>query len=86
MKTQATDSKQSTGTQCHHDAVTFAKVLDGRKQPIRGLWVRNGCYYAQLKFEDGTTGEKKVRRVALVDKDQNPVSTVSQATTLSPTP
>ena len=79
MKPQATDSNQSTGTQCHHDAATFAKVLDGRKQPIRGLWVRNDRYYAQLTFEDGTTGEKKVRRVALVDKDQNPVTTVPQA-------
>jgi len=22
----------------------YAKVLDGRKQPIRGIWERNGCF------------------------------------------
>ena len=29
----------------------FIKVLDGRKQPMRGLWVRNGRFYAQLKVD-----------------------------------
>ena len=57
----------------------FAKVLDGRKQPIRGLWVRNGRYYAQLKIENPITGFKKTRRVPLNDKDGNPVQTVAQA-------
>jgi hypothetical protein len=27
---------------------TFTKVVDGRKQPIRGLRVRNQRYYAQI--------------------------------------
>ncbi len=57
---------------------TFAKVLDKRKQPIRGLWVRNGRYYAQLTFEDGDTGNKAVRRVPLL-ADGRPVETVAQA-------
>jgi integrase len=52
--------------------------LDGRKQPIRGLWVRNGRYYAQLTFED-KEGKKKIRRVPLVDKDKNAVQTQPQA-------
>ena len=26
----------------------FSKVLDGRKQPVRCLWKRNGSYYAQI--------------------------------------
>ncbi len=38
---------------------------DERKRPIRGLWVRNGRYYAQLTVEDEHTGQKQVRRVPL---------------------
>ena len=57
----------------------FAKVLDGRKQPIRGLWVRNGRFYAQLKIENPVTGLKKTRRVPLNDKDSHPVQTAAQA-------
>lgn len=53
--------------------------MDGRKQPIRGLWVRNGRYYAQLRFEDGTSGETKPRRVPLLDKEKLPVQTLPQA-------
>jgi integrase len=54
-------------------------VLDGRKQPIRGLWVRNGRFYAQMQFEDPGTGKKRIRRVPLVDKEKQPVKTVPQA-------
>ena len=62
-----------------HPADSFAKVLDGRKQPIRGLWIRNGRFYARLNVEDGTTGRMITRRVSLVDKEQKPVGTVAQA-------
>jgi integrase len=58
---------------------TFAKVLDGRKQPIRALWVRNGRFYAQLKIENPITGIKKTRRVPLNDKDGRPVQSGAQA-------
>jgi integrase len=67
----------STERQSHH--ASFAKVLDGRKQPIRGLWQRNERFYAQLKLEDALTGEKKTRRVPLVDKDGNPVKSRAEA-------
>jgi integrase len=60
-------------------AQRFVKVFDGRKQPIRGLWVRNGRYYAQLTIEDGDTGNKTVRRVPLLREDKQPVETVAQA-------
>jgi integrase len=40
---------------------------------------RGGRYYAQLAFEDEASGQKQVRRVPLVDKDQKPVTTVAQA-------
>jgi len=35
--------------------LSFAEGMDGRKQPIRGLRVWNGSYYAQLQFEDAKT-------------------------------
>ena len=80
MKAGETANKQQQQVnQSQNHGGTFAKVLNGRKQPIRGLWVRNGRFYAQLTFEDGNSGEKKTRRVALVDKAQKPVSTVAQA-------
>ena len=40
---------------------TYTKALDGRKQPIRGLWVRNGQFYAQLKIEDAEGRKKTIR-------------------------
>ncbi len=82
MKAQATASSSTNGLvvgrrQSH--GYNFAKVLDGRKQPIRGLWVRNGRFYAQLKIENPITGLKKTRRVPLSDKDGNRVQTAAQA-------
>jgi integrase len=58
---------------------SFAKVLDGRKQPVRGLWQRNGRFYAQVSIEDFSTGLKRVRRVPLNDPEGNAVETVPQA-------
>jgi integrase len=79
MKRHAITSNQTTDHKRQSHTGTFAKVFDGRKQPIRGLWVRNGRYYAQLTFEDGNTLEKKTRRVPLLDKDKSPVTTAAQA-------
>jgi integrase len=83
MKTEAatgssTDSTNQVVRRQSH-AASFAKVVDGRKQPIRGLWVRNDRYYAQIAVEDSNTGIKAVRRVPLMDKDDEPVQTVAQA-------
>ena len=74
----AAGHRVGTGRRSH--PAIFSKVVDGRKQPIRGLWVRNGRFYAQLKIENAITGIKKTKRVPLVDKDGNPVETVAQAT------
>ena len=79
MNATATASNVSTEQQRQIHAPSFSKVLDGRKQPIRGLWVRNGRFYAQLTFEDSKTEKKTVRRVPLMDKDKQPVQTVPQA-------
>lgn len=48
-----------------HRKASYQKVRDERKRPIRGLWVRNNRYYAQLTLEDSNTGEKQLRRVPL---------------------
>lgn len=78
MKANATASTQvNKAVQSH--AATFSKVVDGRKQPIRGLWIRGERYYAQLKIENPITGIKKTKRVPLVDKENKPVETIAQA-------
>jgi len=48
-----------------HRNTYYQKALDARKQPIRGLWVRNDRYYARVAVEDPNTGKKTVRRVPL---------------------
>lgn len=58
--------------QTHRDA-TYQKVFDLRKRPVRGLWMRNGKFYARLSVEDHETGNKSVRRVPLA------VDSVAQA-------
>lgn len=79
MKRHATESNEPDGNKSQSHAPSFAKVLDGRKSPIRGLWVRGGRFYARLNVENPVTGIKKTRRVALVDKDGSAVQTVPQA-------
>ena len=48
-----------------HRRLSYQKVLDARKRPIRGLWIRGGRYYARLAVEDEFTGRRQVRRVPL---------------------
>ena len=66
---QTTHSKND-----NHATARYQKVFDARKQPIRGLWTRNGCFYARLTVEDGANGRKAVKRVPL-----RSAATVSQA-------
>jgi hypothetical protein len=47
-----------------HQRQTYKKVHDERKRPIRGLWMRNDRYCAQITIEDPHSGRKNVRRVA----------------------
>ena len=76
--TRSSTNGVAVGQRQSHEG-TFAKVLDGRKQPIRSLWVRNGRFYAQLKIENPVSGVKKIRRVPLNNAEGNPVQTVAQA-------
>jgi len=79
MQANATVSSRTNRVQRHpNHAGSFAKVLDGRKQPIRGLWIRNGRFYARLSLEQGD-GSKNVRRVPLVNSEGNAVESVAQA-------
>lgn len=48
-----------------HRPATYQKVLDARKHPVRGLWVRKGRYYARLAVPDPDTGVTQVRRIPL---------------------
>jgi integrase len=57
----------------------FKKVFAAGKRRLRGLWERNGRYYAQLTVDDPATGGRKVRRVPLEDKDGVGVGTVAEA-------
>ena len=43
---------------------SYQKVLDNRKHPIRGLWRRNGKFYARLTVEDDA-GRKKLQWATL---------------------
>lgn len=64
MKAQATQStRQSQNLEDEtYQGPTYQKVLDGRKQPVRGLWKRNGSFYARLYVEDGSGRKKEVRK------------------------
>jgi len=62
-----------------HAAGGYAKVFDQRKQRVRGLWMRNGTFYAQLTIPHPVSGLPVVRRVRLEDKDGKPVDTLPQA-------
>ena len=69
MQATAMDSKNLKAHKVvsngQHRGGTYSKVCDKRKRPIRGLWERNGRYYAQLTVEDPVTGMKQVKRVPL---------------------
>jgi len=79
MKHNASQRSTNTGTKVQAHAAMFSKVLDGRKQPVRGLWQRGARFYAQLSIEDFTNGKKRVRRVPLADSEGNAIETVAQA-------
>jgi hypothetical protein len=45
---RAPDTTVRSSSRAHQ----YQKVHDNRKQPIRGLWRRNGTYLARLTVED----------------------------------
>ena len=59
-----------------HRGGQYQKVFDARKRRVRGLWGRNGAFYAQLTLPHPVTNLPVVRRVRLEDKDGVPVTTL----------
>ena len=53
-----------TGRKCVPRRHSYTKVRDNRKQPIRGLWRRNGRFMARLRVED-ELGHKQLKWFAL---------------------
>jgi integrase len=62
---ESTNARSKIVSRDQHRGAAYTKVLDKRKRPIRGLWERNGRYYAQLTVEDQQTGVKQVKRVPM---------------------
>lgn len=62
---QVASPETSTGRIGRQRHAKYQRVKDERKRDVRGLWVRNGRYYAQMTIEDQYTGQKQVRRVPL---------------------
>ena len=58
-------AKRTVVSPNQHRCAAYSKVMDKRKRPIRGLWERNGRYYAQLTIEDQVTSIKQVKRVPM---------------------
>lgn len=76
MQENATESNTIHSKQRHHSGAQYKKVFDARKRRIRGLWERNGRYYAQVTLEDPNSGRKQVRRVPLEGADTVPQAVV----------
>jgi integrase len=79
VKANATPSTAQAVGQRQHVGAKYSKVFDQRKRRIRGLWERNGAYYAQMTFVDENRGKKVVRRTRLEDADGTPVETAAEA-------
>src|ERR1043166_7606805 len=81
---QANATQKNHRNQMHkansHLGTNYQKVKDpANRKPIRGLWVRNRRYYAQLRLKDPATGITTRRRVPLRDADGRPARTIAQA-------
>jgi integrase len=79
VKAIATASTAQFVARHQHGGAKYSKVFDQRKRRVRGLWERNGTFYAQLTVTDEATAKKIVRRTRLEDVDGNPVPTVADA-------
>ncbi|MFA6545475.1 MAG: tyrosine-type recombinase/integrase [Limisphaerales bacterium] len=80
MIRQAIASKEAgqSGGRKSHGRHYYQKVLDGRKQAIRGLWTRNGFYIARVRValnEGGTVA----KWVTLTDDDGRKLTNLGDA-------
>jgi len=59
-ETAETPSTDQTENGRNHRRYRYQKVLDARKQPIRGLWKRNGNFIARITVE-APDGKRLIR-------------------------
>jgi integrase len=59
MKRPATQWHDQNGKSRSSHRYSYQKVVDNRKHPVRGLWRRNGKYYARLTVEEADGHKKK---------------------------
>src|SRR5207253_1835409 len=62
-----------------HRSAKYQKALDGRKQPIRGLWMRDGQYVARVKLRDARTVRKQNKWVPLKTEPGKPITLLGEA-------
>src|SRR5712691_4200780 len=70
-------SNRSDARNGNHSA-QFIPVRDSRNRRVRGLYQRNGRYYAQLWVDRGY-GKKSARRFPLFTSDNLPARTLQEA-------
>jgi len=61
MRHNGTKSDSSTGEKRVVHPARFSAARDTRKRKIRGLWIRNGRFYAQMRVDMGNGTTKAVR-------------------------
>jgi len=60
----AQNGTQEDSKKAGDHAARFSPVFDSRKRKVRGLWVRNGIYYARITMAD-SNGRKTAKRIRL---------------------
>lgn len=73
-----TAAAQKTQFRLENHFAKFIPVRDSRNRRVRGLYQRNGRYYAQLWVDRGY-GKKSARRFPLFTSDNLPVRTLQEA-------
>src|SRR5690348_10165987 len=75
---QHTTGAQKPETRSERHVAQFIAVRDSRNRRVKGLYQRNGRYYAQLWVDRGF-GKKAPRRFALFTADNLPARTLQEA-------
>lgn len=80
MKRQADASNAQVGSvgDRSHGKHSYQRVIDGRKQPIRGLYTRNGTFIARLAVEQ-ENGSKALKWIPLIRPDGRPPENLGEA-------
>jgi len=93
-KTHIEDIMAKTGQTNGHRPEGYQKVHDGRNRPIKGLWMRNGRYYAAMRIPDrkspvrfplaanNLTEARQAQRELRVKRSQGRIKTTPPSTTL----